>query len=133
MLVIRLRRHGAKRSPFYRIVVAEDASRRDGRFVEVIGHYNPRTKPEKVKLDYERLAHWQSKGAQLSDTVRTLAVRHKGAAAAEVEAPREGGEPAAAAAPEAAADAPESTAPPPSAAPDVEVEGAGSSTEQGTS
>jgi small subunit ribosomal protein S16 len=128
MLVVRLRRHGAKRSPFYRIVVAEDASPRDGRFVEVIGHYNPRTKPEQVKLDYERLAHWQSKGAQLSDTVRTLAVRHKGAAAAEGETPHQGGEPDAVRAPAA-----EAAAPPPSAAPGAGAEGAGSDTEQTTS
>ncbi|MPZ19269.1 MAG: 30S ribosomal protein S16 [Luteitalea sp.] len=129
MLVIRLRRHGAKRSPFYRIVVAEDASRRDGRFVEVIGHYNPRTKPEQVKLDYERLAHWQSKGAQVSDTVRTLAVRHKGAVAAERGTIREGGEPV----PETAGAVADTTAPPPSAAPDAGTEEAGPSPEQAPS
>ncbi|MPY87671.1 MAG: 30S ribosomal protein S16 [Luteitalea sp.] len=83
MLAIRLRRQGAKRSPFYRIVVAEHSNRRDGRFVEIIGHYNPRTRPEQVKLNLDRLAYWQAKGAQLSDTVRTLAVRHKETHAAE--------------------------------------------------
>ena len=72
MLVIRMRRAGSKNRPFFRIVVTESKSAREGRFVEVIGHYNPRTKPETLVLDRERLAHWQKAGAQSSDTVRTL-------------------------------------------------------------
>ena len=72
MLVIRMRRAGSKNRPFFRIVVTESKSAREGRFVEVIGHYNPRTKPETLELDRERLAHWQKVGAQASDTVRTL-------------------------------------------------------------
>jgi small subunit ribosomal protein S16 len=72
MLVVRMRRAGSKNRPFYRIVVTESASAREGRFVEVVGHYNPRTKPETLELDRERLAHWVKSGAQLSDTVRTL-------------------------------------------------------------
>jgi small subunit ribosomal protein S16 len=72
MLVIRMRRAGSKNRPFFRVVVTEARSARDGRFVEVLGHYNPRTKPEKLELDRERLAHWISSGAQASDTVRTL-------------------------------------------------------------
>lgn len=72
MVVIRLRRAGSKNRPFFRIVVTESKSAREGRFVEVVGHYNPRTKPERVEIDRERLAHWTSAGAQLSDTVRTL-------------------------------------------------------------
>jgi len=72
MLVIRLRRAGSKNRPFYRVVVTESRSARDGRFVEVLGHYNPRTKPEKLTVDRERLAHWLKAGAQPSDTVRTL-------------------------------------------------------------
>jgi len=72
MLVIRMRRAGSKNRPFFRIVVTESKSAREGRFVEVIGHYNPRTKPETLVLDRERLAHWQKAGAQASDTVRTL-------------------------------------------------------------
>ena len=72
MLVVRMRRAGSKNRPFYRIVVTESASAREGRFVEVVGHYNPRTKPETLVLDRERLAHWVKSGAQLSDTVRTL-------------------------------------------------------------
>jgi len=72
MLVIRLRRAGSKNRPFFRVVVTESSSARDGRFVEVIGHYNPRTKPETLVLDQERVAHWVGVGAQPSDTVRTL-------------------------------------------------------------
>jgi len=72
MLVIRLRRAGSKNRPFFRVVVTEGKTARDGRFVEVVGHYNPRTKPEKLVLDQERVAHWMKVGAQPSDTVRTL-------------------------------------------------------------
>jgi small subunit ribosomal protein S16 len=67
-----MRRAGSKNRAFYRIVVTESQSAREGRFVEVIGHYNPRLQPEKLEIDRERLAHWLSKGAQPSDTVRTL-------------------------------------------------------------
>jgi small subunit ribosomal protein S16 len=72
MLVIRLRRAGSKNRQFYRVVVTEGRSARDGRFVEVLGHYNPRTKPETLVLDQERVAHWVKAGATPSDTVRTL-------------------------------------------------------------
>ena len=72
MLVIRLRRAGSKNRPFFRVVVTEGKSARDGRFVEVIGHYNPRTKPETLVLDQDRVAHWIKAGATPSDTVRTL-------------------------------------------------------------
>jgi small subunit ribosomal protein S16 len=75
MLVIRMRRAGSKNRPFFRVVVTEAKSARDGRFVEVIGHYNPRTKPETLELDRERLAHWLKAGALPSDTVRTLVDR----------------------------------------------------------
>jgi len=75
MLAIRLRRAGSNRRPFFRVVVTEGRSPRDGRFVEVIGHYNPRTKPETLVLDRERLDHWVKAGAQTSDTVRTLVAR----------------------------------------------------------
>jgi small subunit ribosomal protein S16 len=86
MLVVRLRRAGSKGRPFFRIVVTESAAARDGRFVEVIGHYNPRTTPEKLTIDSERLQHWLKAGAQASDTVRTLIDRMPPAAPA-VEAP----------------------------------------------
>jgi small subunit ribosomal protein S16 len=72
MLAIRMRRAGAKNRPFFRIVVTEAKSAREGRFVEVLGHYDPRTKPETVRIDRERLAHWIKAGANPSDTVRTL-------------------------------------------------------------
>jgi small subunit ribosomal protein S16 len=75
MLAIRLRRAGSKNRPFFRVVVTESRSARDGRFVEVLGHYNPRTKPETVEVDRERLAHWLNAGARPSDTVRTLVDR----------------------------------------------------------
>lgn len=72
MLVIRLRRAGSKNRPFFRVVVTEGKSARDGRFVEVLGHYNPRTKPETLVLNQDRVAHWIKSGATPSDTVRTL-------------------------------------------------------------
>jgi small subunit ribosomal protein S16 len=67
-----MRRAGSKNRPFFRVVVTESRSPRDGRFVEVLGHYNPRTTPERLEIDRERLAHWTAAGAQPSDTVRTL-------------------------------------------------------------
>ena len=76
MLAIRLRRAGSTGRPFFRIVVTESHAAREGRFVEVLGHYNPRTKPEKLEIDRERLAHYLSKGAKASDTVRTLIDRN---------------------------------------------------------
>ena len=75
MLVIRLRRAGSKNRPFFRVVVTEGKTARDGRFVEVLGHYNPRTKPESLAIDRERLDHWLKVGARPSDTVRTLVDR----------------------------------------------------------
>lgn len=72
MLVIRLRRAGSKNRPFFRVVVTESRSARDGRFTEVLGHYNARTKPETLVIDRDRVAHWLKAGAQPSDTVRTL-------------------------------------------------------------
>lgn len=86
MLVIRMRRAGSKNRPFYRIVVTEGAAARDGRFVEVVGHYNPRTKPETLQIDRERLTHWIGAGARPSDTVRTLIDRMPEAPAVEAAA-----------------------------------------------
>jgi len=76
MLSIRLRRTGSKKRPFFRVVVTDSRIARDSSFVEIVGHYNPRTKPAKVQIDRERIDHWVGKGAQLSDTVRTLLKRH---------------------------------------------------------
>ena len=76
MLVIRLRRAGSKKRPFFRVVVTDSRAARDSSFVEVLGHYNPRTKPETLNLDRERLAHWLKQGAQPSDTIRTVLQRN---------------------------------------------------------
>ena len=72
MLSIRLRRAGATRKPHYRVVVADSREPRDGRFVEVLGHYDPRKDPAVVKIDAERTEYWIGKGARPSDTVRSL-------------------------------------------------------------
>ena len=69
---IRLKRIGAKKSPFYRLVVADSRSPRDGRFIEEIGYYNPVKKPVEVKIDEEKALQWMLKGAKPSDTVRNL-------------------------------------------------------------
>jgi small subunit ribosomal protein S16 len=76
MLAIRLRRAGSKKRPFFRVVVADSRAARDSSFVEILGHYNPRSKPAVVHVDTERVAHWLGKGAQPSDSVRTLIARH---------------------------------------------------------
>ena len=86
MLAIRLRRLGSKKRPFFRVVVIDSHAPRHGRFVEVLGHYNPTSQPETLELKRERLAHWLSRGAQLSDTVRTL-LRRNPAEAPLAEAP----------------------------------------------
>ena len=72
MLMIRLARFGAKKKPFYRVVVIEKEKARNGRNLEVVGHYNPLTHPAKVHLQHDRIAHWTKNGAQLSDTVSRL-------------------------------------------------------------
>lgn len=79
MLTIRLRRQGAKKSPFYRLVVIDSRSARDGRALEVVGHYNPTAQPEALTVKRERVEHWTARGARMSDTVRTLLARHPAA------------------------------------------------------
>ena len=69
---IRLRRMGAKKAPFYRIVVADSRYPRDGRFIEEIGYYNPLTEPAEVKVDAEKAKKWIANGAQPTDTVKAL-------------------------------------------------------------
>jgi small subunit ribosomal protein S16 len=69
MVRIRLRRVGARHQPSYRIVAADRESPRDGRFLEVLGHYNPRTEPSTVQVDEARLFHWLKNGAQPSESV----------------------------------------------------------------
>jgi small subunit ribosomal protein S16 len=75
VLKLRLRRMGAKRQPSYRIVVAEARFPRDGRFLETIGIYNPKTQPMTLRVDAERAKYWLEHGAQPTDTVRALLVR----------------------------------------------------------
>lgn len=72
MVKIRLRRMGAKKAPFYRIVVADSRFPRDGRFIEELGTYNPLKNPAEVKVDIERTQKWIKNGAQPTDTVRGL-------------------------------------------------------------
>ncbi|MBC7074470.1 MAG: 30S ribosomal protein S16 [Syntrophomonadaceae bacterium] len=69
---IRLKRMGAKKRPFYRVVVADSKSPRDGRFIEEIGYYDPTTDPETIKIDEERALAWLAKGAKPSDTAKSL-------------------------------------------------------------
>ena len=76
MVVIRLRRAGSKKRPFFRVVVTDSRAARDSSFVEILGHYNPRTKPALVDVKQDRVDFWLKKGAQPSDTVRTLIKRH---------------------------------------------------------
>ncbi|XOQ43952.1 MAG: 30S ribosomal protein S16 [Clostridium sp.] len=73
---IRLRRMGAKKAPFYRIVVADSRFPRDGRFIEEIGYYNPLEEPSVVKVDVEKAKTWIANGAQPTDTVKALFKKH---------------------------------------------------------
>ena len=75
MVKIRLRRMGAKKAPYYRIVVADSHFPRDGRFIEEIGTYNPLTEPSEIKVDAERALAWIKNGAQPTDTVKDLLKR----------------------------------------------------------
>ena len=76
MLMIRMARFGAKKKPFFRLVVIEKERARDSRNIEVVGHYNPTASPAQVVLKHERIEHWTKNGAQLSDTVRRLVVKN---------------------------------------------------------
>jgi len=82
MVAIRLRRAGSKKRPFFRVVVTDSRAARDSSFVEILGHYSPRTRPAVVQVDMERVNYWLQKGAQPSDSVRTLIARHLTAGAA---------------------------------------------------
>jgi len=101
---VRLTRVGSKKNPIWRVVVADQRSPRDGRIIESIGHYNPRTEPSTIVIDKERLDHWLARGAQPTNTVKKLMRAEPEASVAEVPA-----EPAAEEAPAEAA--PEGTAP----------------------
>jgi len=76
MLVIRLRRMGSAKKPFFRVVVTEARAKRESDFIETLGTYNPRVKPAKVELNKDRVQHWLGQGAQPSDSVRTLLAKH---------------------------------------------------------
>ncbi|MBQ2734359.1 MAG: 30S ribosomal protein S16 [Oscillospiraceae bacterium] len=69
---MRLRRMGAKKAPFYRVIVADSRSPRDGRFIEEIGYYNPLTNPADIKIDAEKAKKWLGNGAQPTETVKSL-------------------------------------------------------------
>ena len=75
MVKIRLRRIGAKKAPFYRVVVADSRFPRDGRFIEELGTYNPLTEPAQIKLDGEKIKTWIANGAQPTDTVKAMLVK----------------------------------------------------------
>ena len=79
---IRLRRTGTTRKPAYRVVVADSRAARDGKFIEVLGHYNPLTNPPTIKIDVEKAQAWIAKGAQPSNTVKNLLARARAAAGA---------------------------------------------------
>jgi small subunit ribosomal protein S16 len=88
MVVIRLARGGAKKRPFFNVVVADSRNPRDGRFIERVGFYDPKAPQgrESLRFDLNRLAHWQGKGAQVSPTVARLAKQYSKAAAAQAPA-----------------------------------------------
>jgi small subunit ribosomal protein S16 len=115
---VRLTRVGSKKNPIWRVVVSDQRSPRDGRFIETIGHYNPQTEPSTIRIDEERLQHWVARGAQPTNTVKQLVkAQHKGgsvAVAAEPETAAVAAEPETAE-PAEPADVPEET---PEAAPD---------------
>ncbi len=79
MVKIRLKRIGAKKAPFYRVVVADSRYPRNGRFIEEVGFYDPMTEPATVKLDSEKIKKWISNGAQPTDTVKALIDNYKDA------------------------------------------------------
>jgi len=73
---VRLTRVGSKKNPIWRVVVSDQRSPRDGRFIETIGHYNPQTEPSTIVIDEERFRHWVSRGAQPTNTVKQLVKAH---------------------------------------------------------
>ena len=86
MVMIRLARVGARKQPYYRIVVIEKDRARNGRSIEVVGTYNPRTNPATVDLKHDRVAYWRGVGAQLSPTVEKLVTKNPAPAAGETAA-----------------------------------------------
>jgi small subunit ribosomal protein S16 len=86
MVKIRLQRGGAKRRPFYRVIAIDERAKRDGRALEFLGTYDPVARPADIKLRVERIEHWRSQGAQLSDAVRALLRRSRKQGAAQTAA-----------------------------------------------
>ena len=83
MVRIRLTRRGAKKKPFYRVIAADQRARRDGRFIEQLGYYDPMQEPKVVKIDLERVDFWLSQGAQPTDTAKGLIDKAREAASAD--------------------------------------------------
>jgi small subunit ribosomal protein S16 len=96
MVKIRLRRMGAKKQPTYRFVVADSRSPRDGRFIEILGHYDPRTEPKTLEVNVDKAKEWLAKGAQPTETVRRLfaekGIMERGPVPMTKRAPRKGKE-----------------------------------------
>jgi small subunit ribosomal protein S16 len=126
LLRIRLRRTGKKKQPSYRVVVADQRAPRDGDFVEIVGHYNPRTEPTTLELDEDRVRHWLGQGAQPSETVHRLL--HK-QGIYEVEPPKRVTRPSRAERQAAQAAAAEAEAEPAAEAPASDESGDGDATE----
>ena len=80
-VAIRLRREGTRNAPYYKVVVADKRKPRDGKFIEIIGNYDPKKKGTNYKIDVERVDHWVKNGAQMSDTVRSIVKKARGAEA----------------------------------------------------
>jgi small subunit ribosomal protein S16 len=79
-VAIRLRREGTRNAPYYKVVVADKRSPRDGKFIEIIGNYDPKKKGTNYKVDLARIDHWVKNGAQMSDTVRSIVKKARKAA-----------------------------------------------------
>ncbi|MBJ7259291.1 MAG: 30S ribosomal protein S16 [Chthoniobacterales bacterium] len=80
-VAIRLRREGTRNRPYYKVVVADKRSPRDGKFIEIIGNYDPKKTGTNYKVDLDRIDHWVKNGAQMSDTVRSIVKKARGKAA----------------------------------------------------
>ena len=80
MVAIRLRREGTTNTPYYKVVVTDQRSPRDGKFIEIIGNYDPKKKGTNYKVDLARIDHWVKNGAQMSDTVRSIVKKARQAA-----------------------------------------------------
>jgi len=104
---VRLTRVGSKKNPIWRVVVADQRSPRDGRFIETIGHYNPQTEPSTIRIDQERLQHWLDRGAQPTGSVKQLVKAYSKSGGAAAAAPVAEPEPEPVAEPEPEAAEPE--------------------------